>query len=806
MSNEVHNPMHPYHDNDDAQQINRYLQPMKNYSESPDQDIANYTRKKSSKLPETLGNSVTLSDYNNVKHLYGSEQEHAILNAVKQKAINASQEYLLEPHNKSKEDAFNDSQYELRQQRGGYIAKYIRFENTKTLKPYGYDRPPVVGSNRYNIVEFTCTRNGKNNIPVPIVSKVNTPFNIFELLNDGHENNHFIFKIFEVLEPAQKNILNQYNDQEVNRELLNKVFYGVKSHIVQYKTLDYFKHLGTNAERWDDTARKQISSAKWNTFDIAHRDSVLNIVYRSAVNYIIPTKVKTEHNVKTVHRFALDFTKILKPMHIDLIIKIGQIEFVWTIHEFEKGKHQIYHAGYIANENRLYNMPGTLAEMTKRYEDQVDKYTSPFFSKTTVDLASFDKSDISLLNLHTYALRVKADRMNGEFNKKHDQFTETQYDTDVGYIYKYNHYTIVASGITYPIHTSTFSSTAERKTAETYTNIMFYTIIHWNNTPAFQIAKTDVATAVTPTIRDLQTDIISLRTYVKNVDINYGQLVKYKDALPEAAFDKMDFFIPAILFNKTSNVAPNQHQDIGVYYLEEFPREDIEFIKHVFNKEKMRILQEDFKLHIDFKDKIFPDNAMLEDLQKHGFERGKFVTKVGIFGHYLKRYHEGDKEVKTPGKTELEEWSDFWHDFFALRPQYSRMYSFEQEDSNKMNIYHARIEDKRNKAYYHRKALFKQQGNGNTRHSNNTMGQVPIFHGRSAPKPKTPNSKKPSRPFGFHNNQQSHFTNNNTPSARLAAAVTCPEFTPQANTTKLQEEVDTLKRTLNELTLRMSLL
>jgi hypothetical protein len=39
----------------------------------------------------------------------------------------------------------------------------------------------------------------------------------------------------------------------------------------------------------------------------------------------------------------------------------------------------------------------------------------------------------------------------------------------------------------------------------------------------------------------------------------------------------------------------------------------------------------------------------------------------------------------------------------------------------------------------------------------------------------------------------------------LASAVNSPEFTPSDNTAKLQAEVDTLKRMLNELTLRMSL-
>lgn len=51
---------------------------------------------------------------------------------------------------------------------------------------------------------------------------------------------------------------------------------------------------------------------------------------------------------------------------------------------------------------------------------------------------------------------------------------------------------------------------------------------------------------------------------------------------------------------------------------------------------------------------------------------------------------------------------------------------------------------------------------------------------------------------------QSRF-NKRFPRNTLASSVNCPEFTPSDNTAKLQAEVDTLKRTLNELTLRMSL-
>ena len=800
MTDVVYNPMHPYHENEI--QVNRFLDPMKKYSQMPTSDITEHRRKLLYNLPEGTGSFQSFFDYNNAKHLYGTDEEYATLSAVKQKAINASHEFLLEPSNKTKEDLFNASQYELRQRRGGYIAKYLKFRKSKLLKPFGYNTPPLLDKKKTNSVEFTCTIKGENNIPVPIVSKAGTDYNIFDMLHSpGVDNdNHLILKIFEVLESAQENITRHYNNLDVNREVLKLFLSKVKDDLIlrESSSLQYFKHLGTNAERWDDTARKQISSAEWNNLEFLHRGNKLNISYRSAINHIVPTKVKVEHNVKTVHKFALDFTKILKPMTIDLIIKMNNIEFVWTIHEFEPLRHQIYHAGYLSTTNTFFNMPKTLEDMTQRYEAGIEPYIDPFFKKSTIEVSSFDKkNDASLLNLHTYALRVKIDELNGSYKAGQDVFDNESSYTDVGYIYKYNQYVIVASGITHKIHP--FHEKQPKNI-----NIMFYTIIHWNHLPNFNPVKTDPSVIV-PTNKDMNARIDQLSTYIKNVDANYSHLLANRPALPEAAFEKLNFFIPAILFKNSSDVDPKSHQVIGVYFLEDFPRDDIEYIKHVFNKEKMRILQLELKLHIDFDAKLFPDQAMIQHLKDNGYEKDdtkRIETNIGVFGYFLKKLHDYEVDNRlihadgTIIKTELEIWSDFWHEYFALRPQYSGMYSFEQEDSRKMKTYHTRIRDEKDKIYFHHRKEMKNQHRLD-------FSKVNFQKRKPYPRNNNPRPKKndPSQ-FGF----QSRFVTNTIPSStRLASAVTCTEFTPQDTTLKMQAEIDALKRTLNELTLKAQL-
>ena len=58
---------------------------------------------------------------------------------------------------------------------------------------------------------------------------------------------------------------------------------------------------------------------------------------------------------------------------------------------------------------------------------------------------------------------------------------------------------------------------------------------------------------------------------------------------------------------------------------------------------------------------------------------------------------------------------------------------------------------------------------------------------------------------GWGRGSRSIFTNG-TSTHSLAAAVGCTDFIPQSKSdAKMQAEIDTLKRTLNELTLRISL-
>ncbi len=154
--------------------------------------------------------------------------------------------------------------------------------------------------------------------------------------------------------------------------------------------------------------------------------------------------------------------------------------------------------------------------------------------------------------------------------------------------------------------------------------------------------------------------------------------------------------------------------------------------------------------------------------------------------------HESTKtHGKLEYKTDLEEWSDFWHEYFALRPQYFGMVAFEDENSEKMKIYHTRIQDR----------LQKQRFNTRKIHQQHAQRYVPFLVQDGRPqsiKKRNKNTKQKGQSYeGF----ESKFAKYIPSSARLAAAVACPEFTPKETTLKLQAEIDALKRTLNELTL-----
>ena len=879
----------PYHYERDLSQVNRFLKPIKAYASNgvdTKPDIHSHTRSKTRKVvgsDETGQDQITITEYNNIRNLYGSEYELSVLNAQKQKAINASQEYLLDKDNTEKENAFIDAQYDLRQGRGQYIANHIRSDTRRA--PFGFKphsgKKDTLDLGICHLVEFTCTEDDHEAIPVPIMARVDsTNYNIFKLT--GHYDKILQTRhIMEVIEASQERILKQYGYSKSKQdvELLELMIETIKKDVISIEPQSIPPHLSANAEHWDDTARHAFKMTNDKELSIRHPslDPPHTIKYRFGINIIIPTKVKVEHNVKTVHRFALDFEKILSPMHIDLIVKMENKEFVWTIHEFEQGKHQIFHTGYTSHDNRLFKMPDTIEEMTRNHGSE--EYSHEFFNKASIDSVCMSKNDYdSLLNLHVYLSQSSLHEITKTYYDRNlaRLDSEIPHFTDVGYIYKYNHYTIIASGI--KCNSDIRNQGVHTKPEDTGTYANFYTIIRWNNAPHSQNS-----TAVTDplTIQNLkvQNDMVKLFEYMKDVDAKISNLVAHRANPPEAALNRENFYIPAILQHETKAAAKSTPDDeIGVFFLTQCTKENRDLISSTMTKIKIKVLTEHFKF---ISGSAENNHAIYKELsekltKEYGYTKEKLLEckqVPGHFGEYLKLKHPTEAGSLTAGhlETGLEIWSNYWHKYIELRPELKKACKWVTEDTQEMRALNAHLVDSAKKYAAHKQAygthgphahqhdqraptpneqtvvaqpdqytqpsqhsqpsqptgvshhhkwaklhpirpseypamsmdefygLYRgpinhqrnHQYQGNYRYPSQYPGQYPGQYPYPYPGP----FPSPFRPMPMY----SKYSNKPQNTHSLAAAVNSPEFIPQS---KLQAEIDTLKRTLNELTLR----
>jgi hypothetical protein len=483
-------PYYTKHDKDsdekgsDANQVNRFIRPMDKLADKTEenQKKAKFDYKKDIKYDNEL-HAVEAIEYKNTKELFpDAEYDMYIIHATKHNAIKASQEYMLSPDYEEKRENFMETQYKLRYLLGKYVSKYIKDESMCAPFGFRYEKNHLTDMNRGYLVEFTCTENKKNAIPTPILARVDQETANFDLFNIS-EHPHLEIQaknIMLVINSAKQRTMHLYANNCTERDkrqlemILEQIDADVKSLGDQQhsfsKPINGKRGLGSNAEHWDDTARHASAHLEERKFDIFFGDEnepPLHGTYRFGQNIIIPTKRKFEHSFKTIHRFSLDFSEILLPMHFDLIVKIDSREYVWTISAFQQNRHQIIHAGYFSDDERLFENNESIDQMTT--SNQGKEYYEKFYERASIEAPSLERNDEqSILNLHTFMARSK---LKSIYKDTMSTCTEDHY-TNVCYIYKYNTYTIVASGIKAK-NLETWQEITPNQYHRNYTNLVF---------------------------------------------------------------------------------------------------------------------------------------------------------------------------------------------------------------------------------------------------------------------------------------------------------------------------------------------
>jgi hypothetical protein len=148
----------------------------------------------------------------------------------------------------------------------------------------------------------------------------------------------------------------------------------------------------------------------------------------------------------------------------------------------------------------------------------------------------------------------------------------------------------------------------------------------------------------------------------------------------------------------------------------------------------------------------------------------------------------------------LEIWSDYWHEFFQSRPEIFSKTSWFEENSPNTRRLNARQEDRAlQKSLQRHREESQLEGRGNTyRRGWQNRRQSDAHHAQGHQQSPSQTPRAP----GIHADSKYFQTRDRAKRLLLSAAIKEPDLTAQS---KLQAEIDALKRTVNELTLRATL-
>jgi hypothetical protein len=297
------------------------------------------------------------------------------------------------------------------------------------------------------------------------------------------------------------------------------------------------------AEPRFNTARYAIKSGK----NYKLKTSNIPFIYRFNINRMIPTKTKIYQNPLVVEKMITDFVNYNLPaMHVDLSVfyncateEKSKSNLVWTIHKLEN-HHNAIHMVVLENNEGFLQLPETLQEVRDQFQMGKSKISS-----FEIDSTIFTKpDDTCMLDLHaklsTYFLR--------DMVKKG---TDQAHPINFGYIYEYvPDYTIIASTLD-----------PSSKTGQKW--VTSYTIIHWN-----AMKKTQV-NLMGERLKGLEESIQNSQVEIRRLTTGYDELSPYKQfGLQSIDAGLPSYIIPGIYdsdYAKNSRIDKNQK--MGGYVL-----------------------------------------------------------------------------------------------------------------------------------------------------------------------------------------------------------------------------------------------
>ena len=679
-------------------------------------------------------------------------------------------------------DSFTESQKKLTYWKGEYVSKKMlhnrpdRFAKKETQENYG--TVP-----KYSLVKYIHYKDKKETMEKPAKRVVLTKGK----LHASDEDNIALYSLDDLIETIlQADMSKESLGVEMN------TYYSIL-HDIKQKAIDpsqaktFWRRTTFLGSKYDKMGRYSQWESGWR------ESSDKSFKYMCNQNTILLTISEPYHNPNTIEKINNDFKRIEKSsIHIDLIVVLPDgDEMVWTVYRHFPGSCAVSRLSYVSDGAKqsllLDQRPLSPAE---------SKYSSPLSSLEIIESSSINKFDeLSLLEWHAHFCRE--DQMTySRFKHNHEHKS-----TNVCFVFRIDDICVIASSIV-------IGST----TKSVYTN---YSIFEFEDYSGQRRSNPSLHAPQTP-----DKNFVELKSFVHQINdrINGLKLLEFKSEVPESYDDKADCFIPSVFLPGSGNSTR-----LGCLCLTDVSKTNRDSINMERGRIEMEILPKYFQINEETNFK----------LQLEAELRGTYGIKYirsfpGVVGKYL------ETKNNVPA---IHDWTVKWTEYMQIRNIGYKWYGL---NSTELKRFMANLQDKSDqrsaKSKYRTAQRFQPRGRGGGGYRGgynraNHIATQPARGGAAArgkdyggvDDRANHSATQPTggyqyrggwRPsalnVGGHGQRRGEYTPirpmadvyTQNSSHSLAAAVGCTDFIPQS---KMQAEIDTLKRTLNELTLRGSL-
>lgn len=638
---------------------------------------------------------------------------------LKYRANNCQNQLAAKPEDSVCNKAFLNSQIEYRDWRGKEMSEGLK--DTEVLQGMNFDSEelkPV--KNALYRVEFFTKKSLEDEGRDPAVA--------YTTYKDVKIDNLQAADILEIIKGAEiddqaAQFHDEYYDNPFTKSIVDSLIEGLDKvwgfAAVKSKVYNegFFTQIGAEAKT---DARYAFKTGKKTGFTA---DGKIH-QFKFDINKFIPTKSKIYMNPKVVQKMTLDILNSPFPaMHADLSIDYLSDEnqtLNWTIHKVYQDHHTAIHLTYISGDEGLSHLPDTLPGIRAKYPQKIKDCAS---NRALIDAKIFTKrDDMSMTALHCHQAKYALNEMayygltayEADKRMNFGQYGATN-ESSCGFIYEYwPDYTVIASTIIKPFESHSFNCTS-------------YTIIHWNSETRHKKKERGPPNHDgNDRLKTVEDVMNRLQVRVEGLDTGYNQLLPMQQFRLEVKDNHpLGYFIPGILELEYAKSGSHvRTEEMGGYLIKSLNFQVKLVLEHHRHKLELELLTQHilpyFGRHHESAFRDLSDLVLNTFAEKLGNGKTKYIPVYpGFLGYMLEKIHKNPEHYDAERLiAPIKQWTLDWHEFLT-----SRGIVYLKRNSNSPDLIKlvAEIED-RNTV---RRALEKK----------NKQGATPPGHPKALPRP-----------------------------------------------------------------------